>query len=208
MPTEPVVEAIKHLETRPGREYRADPTHYVEPDVNAVQAQVFYAQPPHLFRNVGSGRFVEVTDELGADLARPEVARGAAHADYDGDGDLDLIVTTNDGPARLLRNDLSGEARVLRLRLVGTDSNRDAYGAVLNVDAGGRRWMRVVRGGGSYLSHSDPTVTVGLGNARRVDRVEIRWPSGRRQTLQDPPLDRVLVVTEGQDDEEDGVTSP
>ena len=129
-----------------------------------------YAQPPHLFRNLGGRRFEDVASKAGADFARPMVARGAAYADYDNDGDLDLLVTANNGPAVLLRNDGGNRNRWLRVRLAGTKSNRDGIGAkvTLTLPGGGKSWG-VVKTGSSYCSQSELPLTFGLG-ARRQGR--------------------------------------
>jgi len=123
------------------------------------------------------------------------VARGLAAADYDGDGDLDLAVTQNGGAARLLRND-SPPGRWLRVALAGTASNRSGYGALVTAVTGERRIARRLVSGRSYLSASEPVVTLGLGDADRIDRVEVLWPSGVLQVVDDPALGRLLRLEE------------
>lgn len=168
---------------------------HVADDVERVQARITYAQPPQLFRNDG-GRFEEVIAP-GTALAVPQVGRGAAYADFDRDGDLDVLVTANGGPPRLLRNDGGNANRMLRIRTVGTASNRDGVGARIDVTAGGRtRWQRV-RTGSSYLSQSELAVTFGLGARTRADAVEVTWPSGRVDRLGAVPADRTITVEEG-----------
>ena len=168
---------------------------HVADDVERVQTRITYAQPPQLFRNDG-GRFEEV-DAPGTALAVPQVGRGAAYADFDRDGDLDVLVTANGGRPRLLRNDGGNANRMLRIRTVGTASNRDGVGARIDVTAGGRtRWQRV-RTGSSYLSQSELAVTFGLGARTRADAVEVTWPSGRVDRLGAVPADRTITVEEG-----------
>jgi hypothetical protein len=136
-----------------------------------------------MFRNLGRGKFEDVSAKLGPDLSRPLVARGAAYADFDNDGDLDVLLSANHGAARLLRNDAAPQGRNwLRLRLEGGKSNRSAIGAVVRVEsAGGRQW-NMVHSGSSYCSQSDLGVTFGLGGDADA-AVEIEWPSGDRQNL-------------------------
>jgi hypothetical protein len=173
---------------------------HVSDDIAVVQPHVKYAQPPHLFRNLGGGRFDEVTRQSGAALGQAVVGRGAAYADFDNDGDLDLLVTANNGPARLLRNDNGNGHDVLRVKLVGTRSNRDAIGArVTAASAGGPRLSRMVKTGSSYLSQSELPLTFGLGapQAGRPVSLEIAWPSGLRETITGLAPNRLVTVLEG-----------
>src|SRR5258705_437431 len=146
---------------------------HIDADIERIQKRVTFAQPPHLFRNLGNGKFTEVTGSMGAAFKRPRVARGAAYADIDNDGDLDLLITTNAGPSVLLRND-GGSNNSLRVRLVGTRSNRDGIGAVVVATVGGHKDTRMLRSGSSYLSQSELVLTFGLGKQKKVDVVEIR----------------------------------
>lgn len=138
-----------------------------------------YAQPPQLFHNMGAGKFREIAKEVGPDFATPKVGRGAAFGDIDNDGDLDVLITTNNGPAHLYRNDQMTGNRSLRFKLVGTKSNRDGIGATVRIYHNGQTNSRTVKSGGSYLSQSELPVTFGLGKADSVDRVTVNWPSGR-----------------------------
>ena len=167
---------------------------HVADDINRVQPKITYAQPLHLYRNTGKGRFSNVAASVPA-LMTPIVARGAAHLDMDNDGDQDLVVTVNNGPARVLRNDSAG-GRALRLSLVGVKSNRSAIGAEVRVTAGGRTRLGMVKTGSSYLSQSELPLTFGLGAAQRVDQIEIRWPSGQLDRLGPHDAGQTLVVTE------------
>jgi hypothetical protein len=171
---------------------------HVADDIETVQPKVKYAQPPHLFRNLGGKRFEAVAARSGEALQRPVVGRGAAYADYDEDGDLDVLVTTNGGPARLLRNDGGNGNHYLRIRTRGTRSNRDGIGARVSVTlpGGGRSWA-LVKTGSSYCSQSELPVTFGLGGATKAARVEVAWPSGQVDVLTDVPADRTLTVEEG-----------
>lgn len=172
---------------------------HVADDIERVHPQIRYAQPPHLFRNLGGKRFEEATSRVGSDFARPMVGRGAAYGDYDNDGDLDLLVTTNGGRARLLRNEGGNQNHCLRVKLIGTRSNRDGIGAKVSVGlADGRKLWSMVKSGSSYLSQSELPLTFGLGRADKVTRLEIRWPSGRVEKLADVAANQLLVVREGE----------
>ena len=169
---------------------------HLDREVERVQAQVKFAQPQQLFRNLGGGDFHDVTATAGGDLARPRVARGAAYADLDGDGDPDLALSTNGGPAAVFENRGPRHGGWLRVHLVGETSNRDGIGAQVTVTAGGATQTRMVRTGGSYLSQSQIDPTFGLGDAHAVDRLEVRWPSGVTQVLTGLPVDRRIEVRE------------
>jgi hypothetical protein len=175
---------------------------HVSDDIQKVQPTVRYAQPPHLFRNLGRKKFEEVTEKVGRVLGRAIVGRGAAYGDFDNDGDLDLIVTANNGPARLYRNDNANQNDVLRVKLVGTRSNRDAIGArVTVVGANGFKTWNMVRTGSSYASQNELPLTFGLGKPDGTDRaftVEVVWPSGERMSLPQVKANQSLVVQEGQ----------
>ena len=171
---------------------------HVADDIQRVQPRVAYAQPPHLFRNLGARRFEEVTARSGAALRRPIVGRGAAYADYDGDGDPDLLITTNNGPAALLRNDGASPNRALRIALRGTASNRDGIGARVSVrTADGKRRWHMVKTGSSYLSQNELPITFGLGQTQGVQAIEIAWPSGRTDRLGGEKGGQSLTIEEG-----------
>lgn len=170
---------------------------HIEEEINRVQPKVTFRQPPHVFRNLGKGRFEEVTRSLGAAFARPIVARGAAYGDYDRDGDLDLVITTNHGPAYLFRNDGGNRNRWISIRTVGTKSNRDGIGAVIRIEsASGKQW-RMVHSGSSYCSQSDLALTFGLGQDPVVKSIEIEWPSGLKERFTNIKPNQFLTAVEG-----------
>ncbi len=154
---------------------------HIDDTVRNIRGNVGYAQPPHLFLNLGNGKFQDAVGTSGGDFAAPRVGRGLAFADFDRDGDVDLLLTTNNGPAYLFRNDLSSDNRFLRVHLTGTKSSRDAIGAVVRIYHRGETQMRTVRAGSSYLSQSELPLTFGVGKADRIDRLTIEWPSGATQ---------------------------
>ena len=172
---------------------------HVEPTVQEVQKDVAYRQAPVLYANAGDGRFTPLRDRSG-DLAEPLVARGAACADLDGDGDLDVVLVENGGRARVYLNPVDDPKRSVRLRLRGAArSNRDALGARATASIGGRTLTQQVSGGQSYLSASEKTLTFGLGGAPKIDTLEIRWPDGATQTLRDVPGGARLRVEQAPD---------
>jgi hypothetical protein len=173
---------------------------HVSDDISVVQPNVKYAQPPHLFHNLGQKKFEEVTAKLGSALQRPIVGRGAAYGDFDNDGDLDLLITANNGPARLLRNDNGNQNDMLRVKTVGTRSNRDGIGAKVTVKTnGGMRLFAMVKTGSSYLSQSELPLTFGLGKpeAGKTVSIEIVWPSGQKDTIPDIKPNQFITVKEG-----------
>ena len=171
---------------------------HVADDIGTVQRKVTYAEPPHLFRNLGSRKFEVLSGAVGAAFAQPVVGRGAAYGDYDRDGDLDVLVTSNNGAARLLRNDLDGRPRLLRVTTVGASSNRAGIGAKvrLTLDNGARPWA-LVKTGSSYLSQSEMAVTFGLGTATKITAMEVVWPSGQVEALSPPSPGEWVTVHEG-----------
>ncbi|HKD04177.1 MAG TPA: CRTAC1 family protein [Terriglobales bacterium] len=157
---------------------------------------VGYAQPPQFFLNNGQGTFREIGGALGGGFSDPKVGRGLAYGDFDRDGDLDLLITTNNGPAYLYRNDQLTANRSLRVRLVGTKSNRDGIGAMVHAFSGGRTQSRMVKGGSSYLSQSELPVTFGMGRRDRLERLVVEWPSGRTEEFKDLAAGRAYECVE------------
>ena len=154
------------------------------------------AQPPLLLRNRGDGRFDDVSRAAGDAFGRPAMGRGAAYADFDGDGDLDIVLTALNGPARLLRNEGGNRNNWLRVRLTGATSNRRGIDAVVRVtSASGAQW-RAVRSGSSYASQSELPLTLGLGRDATVESLEVTWPSGATQRFADIAANRRVVVDE------------
>jgi len=170
---------------------------HIDETVRNIRGNVGYAQPPHLFINQGNGVFRDRAAEAGPEFAQPRVGRGLACADFDRDGDVDLLVTTNNGPALLFRNDQSSGNRFVRFRLTGTSSNRDAIGATIRVFHGGTSQSRLVKSGSSYLSQSELPVTFGVGTRDRLDRVVISWPNGRTEEFRNVVTGKAYDCVEG-----------
>jgi enediyne biosynthesis protein E4 len=168
---------------------------HIENEIERIQKRVKYAQPSHLFRNEGGGRFVEATSEVGSDLSSPRVGRGAAYADIDNDGDLDLLVTTNGGPAVLFRNEGVKNTSV-RIKLSGTKSNRDGLGAIVTVCTGSDKQTQMLRSGSSYLSSSELVLTFGLGQKSQADEIQVTWPSGATEKLNNVAAGQTIIVRE------------
>ena len=164
---------------------------HIEEEIGRVQPKIQYAELPLLFRNMGHAKFEPVKA-----FTRPLVARGAAYGDFDRDGDLDVLVSTNNGPAYLYRNDGGNRNHWLQLRLEGTRSNRDGIGAVVRVTSAGGTQTQTVHSGSSYCSASDLALTFGLARDTQAGAVEIQWPSGARQRLVNVKADHRLTVRE------------
>src|SRR5271169_2787305 len=170
---------------------------HIDETVRNIRGNVGYAQPPLLFLNNGKGSFREVAGEVGGGFEQPKVGRGLAFADFDRDGDLDLLLTTNNGPAYLYRNDQLAGNHSIRFRLIGTKSNRDAIGATLHIVSSDLSQSRLVKSGSSYLSQSELPVTFGLEKRDRVERAVITWPSGRTEEFKNLAAGRCYECVEG-----------
>ena len=168
---------------------------HIEDQIGRVQPKIGYQEPPLLFRNLGNRRFDNVSFKVGPAFTKALVARGAAYADFDHDGDLDVLISTNNGPAVLLRNDGGNRNHWLSVRLAGTKSNRDGIGAVVRVESGGGKQWNMVRSGSSYCSQSDLALTFGLG-ADATANVDVVWPSGAKQQFRNVHANQRVLIDE------------
>jgi hypothetical protein len=170
---------------------------HVLDNVELFHPDTTFAERKTMFRNV-RGAFTDVSAELGPDMLVERPSRAAAFADFDNDGDMDVLVTNSGGAPQLLRNDGGNRNHWLELRLVGVRSNRDGIGASVRLTAGGLTQTLQANGGMSYQAAHDPRLHFGLGQAARVDAIEVKWPSGRIDRLADVAADCVLTVREGE----------
>jgi enediyne biosynthesis protein E4 len=169
---------------------------HIEPEIGRVHPKVQYREPPLLFRNQGNGKFVNMSNDLGMDFAHPIVARGAAYADYDHDGDLDIVISTNTGPAVLYTNEGGNRNHWLTVRLTGSKSNRSALGTVVRVESRlGKQW-KTVHTGSSYCSQSDLALTFGFGQDPFISMLAIEWPSGTHQEFKNIAPNQYLKIDE------------
>jgi hypothetical protein len=157
---------------------------------------ISYRQPKVLYRNLGNGRFQDVSGETGAAIRAENLGRGCAFGDFDNDGDVDIVINNLDGPPTLLRNDGGNRNNWIIIKCVGTKSNRSAIGARVNVSSGGRSQIAEVMSGSSYYSQSDLRLHFGLGKATKVESVEIAWPSGLKESFKNVPANQFLTVQE------------
>jgi hypothetical protein len=169
---------------------------HVHDNIERYDPLVTYPQRAQVLRNLGDGKFVDVSDELGPALEKLYVGRGLAFADYDDDGDIDVAVSSSGRRPVLLRNDGGNRQAWLRVRLQGTTSNRDGVGAKVWLYAGGGTQFQQVRAGTAYQSTSELTVHFGLGAATRADSLRVEWPSGKGQRLGPQAARRTVLITE------------
>lgn len=169
---------------------------HIEDGIERVQPRVKYAEPPHLFHNLGNGKFEDVAASSGAAFDAPRVARGAAYGDINNDGALDVLVSTNNGPASLFRNE-GTKNHGLRIKLIGTNSNRDGLGAMVHLSAGQDSQSQTLHSGGSYLSSSELILSFGLGSHSQADTIDVYWPSGQTDHIRNQSADQILTIQEG-----------
>ena len=166
-------------------------------NIQLYHGEVTYKEPLLMFRNLGKGRFEKVSDSLGPDFVRPVAGRGLATADYDNDGDIDIVTNNRGDYPSLLRNDGGNANHWLKVFLIGTKSNRDGIGASLKLTSEGLAQVEQAKGGMGYMSASDPRIHFGLGKRTKVESLEVTWPSGHVDKLTNVPIDRIIAVKEG-----------
>jgi hypothetical protein len=169
---------------------------HIDSAIEAIQHRVHFAEPPHLYRNIDGKSFVDESAQVGAAFDSPRVARGAAYGDINNDGAPDIVITTNNGPAQLFLNEGSTN-HALRIKLVGTKSNRDGIGSVVSVQSNTTSQKLMLRSGSSYLSSSELVLTFGLGSSTRASTIEVHWPSGAVTRLTNVNADQILTIREG-----------
>ncbi len=173
---------------------------HLEEEISKTQSSQRYAQPPQLFWNAGRGAASELVqvgeDKTGSEFVQPIVGRGAAHGDFDGDGDQDIVVAVSGGQPKVFRNDQAVGHHWLRVRLVGKSSNRDAIGAIVELQHGDRVLKRMVMPTSSYLSQSEREVTFGLGETAEVSEVTVTWPGGEKEVFQVDGIDQTIELTQ------------
>jgi len=168
---------------------------HLENEINLVQSEVTYKQSPHLFRNIGKSKFVDVVNQS-ADLMEPIVGRGAAYGDIDNDGDWDLLVTNCNGIPRLFRNENKTAHNWIKIRLIGEKSNRDGIGSRVKITTESGTQERTLRSGSSYCSQSELSIIFGLGNDKKISQLDVNWPSGQVTTLTELALNKSITIKE------------
>jgi hypothetical protein len=162
-----------------------------------LKSEAGYQQRKVVYRNLGNGRFADVSEQLGPPVTTPKASRGAAFADFDNDGDVDVVVNNVHDVPDLLRLDRTTGAHWISVKLTGRQSNRDAIGALARVVTADGEQRQEVRGGGSYYSQNDYRLHFGLGKAAAIQTIIVRWPNGLEESWPDPGIDRLVILTEG-----------
>jgi hypothetical protein len=170
---------------------------HVYPEVDSAHLGATYKEPRLVYWNQGNGKFKDVSRTAGPGCTEPESSRGLAVADFWNDGRVSAVINNSGGKPMLLVNQAANTNHWLGINLAGTQSNRDAIGASVRVSAGGRDWVQEVRSGSSYISSSDLRLHFGLGSEAKIERIEIDWPSGGKESFPAPPVDRIVTLTEG-----------
>jgi hypothetical protein len=170
---------------------------HVYPEVDSLKAEAAYKQPKVVYRNLHNGRFADISAQLGAPVTTVKASRGAAFADFDNDGDIDVVVNNIHDTPDLFRLDQTAGHHWITVKLVGTRSNRSAIGSLVRVITADGEQRQEVRGGGSYYSQNDLRLQFGLGEAKTVERVIVRWPGGHEEMWKGLPVDRIHTLTEG-----------
>ena len=169
---------------------------HLDDSIERIQQRIHFAEPPHLYHNLGGKGFQDVAATMGQSFDAARVARGAAYGDINNDGAPDIVITTNAGPAALFLNQGSTN-HALRVKLIGTKSNRDGIGAEVSVKSAGTSQKQMLRSGSSYLSSSELVLTFGLGSSTKADVVEVHWPSGAVDHLTNINADQIVTIREG-----------
>jgi len=171
---------------------------HVYPEIDNAKSHLTYREPKLLYRNLGNGRFADVSSQMGAAIQKPWVAHGCAFGDFDNDGDIDIVVNNHNDVPSLLRNDGGNHGSAIQFKCVGTRSNRSAIGTRVKVVSGSQTQIDEVCSGSSFLSQNDLRLHFGLGTATKADLVEVRWPSGLRETFRDVQANQFVTLKEGQ----------
>jgi enediyne biosynthesis protein E4 len=171
---------------------------HVFPEVSQRKLHVTYKERKIVYRNLGNGRFGDVTAKCGSSVMEPRPSRGCAFGDFDNDGDVDVLVNNINEPPSLLRNDGGNRNNWVKIKCIGTRSNRSAIGTRVRVVTGQHSQIEEVMSGGSYVSQNDLRLHFGLGRAKKVDLIELRWPSGLKESFRDVTVNLLVVFHEGQ----------
>ncbi len=169
---------------------------HLQAEIENTQEGISYRQQPHLFLNDGTGKFKDIATDIPANAMSPLIARGIIYGDYDKDGDLDILMTENGGPIRLWNNTLNNAPGYFRVAVEGSESNRNGLGTRVEIVSGGKKQVRYVKTGSSYLSQSEMAATFGLGNASGVDTLRVSWPSGKEELRTNLDANQEVLIVE------------